>query len=240
MQAHRARASLKSRRFPDGTEWRRILDFFHRRECSPSSIRPWHNAVSECRPKRLLAIASRSLMDRIPPDAVPPVNWVLPLERAACWGPKGMARTTISCRKSEIRLSLPHEQSCASAWPRPQAPVPALRTPGKRAEKKYSRFKLRNPLKSLDSDERIQGNPRKSNAHERGALAAKRPRAKKIQTGSDRTHGAARSREVAKPAPYQRRSAIGSKRAGEPQRAARSLDDEIAVDQVPHWVADQR
>jgi hypothetical protein len=47
-------------------------------------------------------------------------------------------------------------------------PVPALRTPGKRAEKKYSRFKLRNPLKNLDSDERIQGNPRKSNAHERG------------------------------------------------------------------------
>jgi hypothetical protein len=26
----------------------------------------------------------------------------------------------------------------------------------------------RNPLKSLDSDERIQGNPRKSNPHNRG------------------------------------------------------------------------
>jgi hypothetical protein len=34
-------------------------------------------------------------------------------------------------------------------------------------EEKLSRFKLRNPLKSLDSDERIQGNPRESNPHER-------------------------------------------------------------------------
>src|SRR5271156_6606244 len=35
-------------------------------------------------------------------------------------------------------------------------------------EKNYPRFKPRNPLKSLDSDERIQGNPRQSNTHERG------------------------------------------------------------------------
>src|ERR1700738_4440205 len=48
------------------------------------------------------------------------------------------------------------------------APVPALRTPEKGVEKNFPRFKPRNPLKSLDSDERIQGNPRQSNLHQRG------------------------------------------------------------------------
>jgi len=52
--------------------------------------------------------------------------------------------------------------------PRPQASVPAGLPPGEGREKKSSRQKPRNPLKSLDSDERIQENPRKSNARERG------------------------------------------------------------------------
>jgi hypothetical protein len=39
---------------------------------------------------------------------------------------------------------------------------------GESGEKKVSSFKLRNPLKSLDSDERIQGNPRKSNPSRTG------------------------------------------------------------------------
>src|SRR5277367_2710110 len=43
--------------------------------------------------------------------------------------------------------------------PRPQAPVVALLTPGTKREQKVSRFKPRNPLINLDSDERIQGNP---------------------------------------------------------------------------------
>ena len=46
-------------------------------------------------------------------------------------------------------------------------PFRRLSTLRKRAEKKGPRFKLRNLLKSLDSDERIQGNPRESNAPER-------------------------------------------------------------------------
>src|SRR5580658_2408143 len=37
-----------------------------------------------------------------------------------------------------------------------------------RAEKKVSPFKSRNPLKSLNSDETIQRNPRQSKAHRRG------------------------------------------------------------------------
>src|ERR1700733_9077613 len=82
---------------------------------------------------------------------------------------KGAARATISCRKSEIRVSLPHEQSCASAWPKIACFRPGvLSTPEKGARNFLSAKKPRNPLKSLDSDERIQGNPRKSNAQKRG------------------------------------------------------------------------
>jgi hypothetical protein len=47
-------------------------------------------------------------------------------------------------------------------------------TPGKKREKKVHRFVPRNPLKSLDSDEEIQGNPTLMN----GVFAAKRPGAK--------------------------------------------------------------
>jgi hypothetical protein len=39
---------------------------------------------------------------------------------------------------------------------------------GKSGAKKSSTLFPRNPLKSFDSDERIQGNPRKSNPHSRG------------------------------------------------------------------------
>jgi hypothetical protein len=46
--------------------------------------------------------------------------------------------------------------------------LPALLMLGKKREENYFRFRSRNPLKSLDSHERIQGNPRKSNGHERG------------------------------------------------------------------------
>src|ERR1700722_1400060 len=39
---------------------------------------------------------------------------------------------------------------------------------GKGLRKNFPRFKPRNSLKSLDSDERIQGNPRQSRAHNWG------------------------------------------------------------------------
>src|ERR1700733_6858328 len=49
--------------------------------------------------------------------------------------------------------------------------------------KKFSRFYLHNPLKRFDSDERIQGNPRKSNPSELRFSQRKGRPAKKIQTG---------------------------------------------------------
>jgi hypothetical protein len=81
----------------------------------------------------------------------------------------GSGVTAISCGKSESKVSFAHEQSCASGRPSTGAPIPAPHnTTPKTARKKLWRFMPRNPLKSLDSRERIQGNPRKSNPHNRG------------------------------------------------------------------------
>jgi hypothetical protein len=52
-------------------------------------------------------------------------------------------------------------------------PFRAAEFRGETARKKRPRFLPRNPLKSLDSDERIQGNPRKSNSHKLGFHAEK-------------------------------------------------------------------
>jgi hypothetical protein len=127
---------------------------------------------------------SRGANGSKPHDPGPPVNWVLPLERAACGlrGPTRTARTTIYCRKLENYVSLPHEQSCASACPDCGLLFRRLSTLKKSAEKKFPRFMSRNPLKSHDSDEIIQGNPTLII----GAFAAKRPQAKKIQTEARR------------------------------------------------------
>src|SRR5271169_3860972 len=53
--------------------------------------------------------------------------------------------------------------------PRPSGAVPALPTARQGASKIFPASSPRNPLKSRDSDERIQGNPRQSNPHERGS-----------------------------------------------------------------------
>jgi hypothetical protein len=83
-------------------------------------------------------------------------------------GRKATARTTIACRKSEAPVSSPHEQFRASVWPRPPLPSRRLAAPWEKAARKILPTKTpRNPLKSLDSDERIQGNPRKSKAQKR-------------------------------------------------------------------------
>jgi hypothetical protein len=71
--------------------------------------------------------------------------------------PKGMARTTTSCRKSETKLSLPMNNP---ALPHAKNASSRLNAEGRSARKKLPHFNPRNPLKSLDSDERIQGNPR--------------------------------------------------------------------------------
>jgi hypothetical protein len=65
--------------------------------------------------------------------------------------------------------------------PKPQLPFRRFERYGKGLRKKLSRFKPRNLLKSLDSDERIQANPRQSDLMGR-AFRAKTARAKKTQT----------------------------------------------------------
>jgi hypothetical protein len=86
-------------------------------------------------------------------------SFALALERAA-FGlnvRKGMARTTTSCRKSETKLSMPMN-NLALPHAKMLAPVPPLRTREKSPRKNFPRFKPRNPLKSLESDEEIQDN----------------------------------------------------------------------------------
>jgi hypothetical protein len=88
--------------------------------------------------------------DRRPLDAVVlPARGTSPIE-----GPKGKGSGTIHCRKSETRLSSSDEQSRASRWPRPQAPIQGFST-GKSETKIFSTKIRRNSLKSLDSDERM-------------------------------------------------------------------------------------
>jgi hypothetical protein len=82
--------------------------------------------------------------------------------------PTVTVRATIPCRKAETRISSPYEQSCASACPKPWALFRHGSGHGKAPRKKFLRFCPHNSLKRLDSDERIQGNPRKSNRHDRG------------------------------------------------------------------------
>src|ERR1700722_20774358 len=67
--------------------------------------------------------------------------------------------------------------------------------------KNFPRFEPRNPLKTLDSDERIQGNPRQSNPHQQGSSQRNGQGPRKPKR-IDRTDGAAfRCREGAKPTP---------------------------------------
>src|ERR1700729_3308090 len=94
----------------------------------------------------------------------------------------------IHCRKSEIEILLAHEQSCPPACGERGRPSGAPKCNRKSARKNFSRFSPRNLLISHASDERIQGTPRKSKEIQgkpnriNGVFAAKRPRAKKIQT----------------------------------------------------------
>src|ERR1700722_18526214 len=80
------------------------------------------------------------------------------------------------------------------------SPSGASQRQGKGLRKKFPRFTSRNPLKSLDSDERIQGSPRKSNPHERGSSQRNGQGPRKPKR-IDRTDVAARCREGAKPTP---------------------------------------
>jgi hypothetical protein len=77
-------------------------------------------------------------------------------------------RRSITCGKSELELSLPHEQFISSAC---QIVAPSFRgrfRDDKIARKKFVLKIACNPLISRDSDERIQGNPSFSNPQNLG------------------------------------------------------------------------
>lgn len=79
-------------------------------------------------------------------------------------GRKGRFVRQISCRKSETRLSLPDEQSLRSRMAQDGGSRCGALNATEKGREKNSRPKLRNPLRSLDSGERIEGNPSESKA----------------------------------------------------------------------------
>jgi hypothetical protein len=82
--------------------------------------------------------------------------------------PRETTRATIPSGKSENRLGCPMDNPALPLSLDRVLPFRRLEPHGKSAEKNFCSLCPRNPLISLDSDERIQGNPRKSNPHYRG------------------------------------------------------------------------
>jgi hypothetical protein len=87
--------------------------------------------------------------------------------------------------KQKSGYTLPHDQSRLPHRPEPELPSGAVPTKGEPREKSL-RPMPRNPLISLDSDERIQANPRQSNPHERGPSQRKAVDPRKPKTAGDR------------------------------------------------------
>jgi hypothetical protein len=79
-------------------------------------------------------------------------------------------------------------------------------TSGKSAGKKFSAFISCNPLKSLDSDERIQGNPNESNSSKAGLSQRNGEAPRKSKSAGV----AVRCREGSKPNPFKWRAASTS------------------------------
>src|SRR5579872_2804947 len=96
---------------------------------------------------------------------------------------------TIACRKSEGELSSPYEKSYLSATVRPRPPSPTLLMRRKGAKNFCARKGPHKPLKSLDSDERIQVNPRESNSQNLKSWRRNRHAPRKPKRGSSRAAG---------------------------------------------------
>jgi hypothetical protein len=77
---------------------------------------------------------------------------------------EGTAYAAIYCEKSENELSSLYESFLVLQRSHRQATIAVPRTRGRRPTKEFSPIFARNALISLDSNERIQGNPRKSNS----------------------------------------------------------------------------
>jgi hypothetical protein len=123
-----------------------------------------------------------------------------PWLRARCFwvdAAEGDAGAAIYCGKSQIGLSLRHDQSV----PFRQAKIVGRRSHGSRAgakgREKFPSAKIQhNPLKRLNSDERIQGNPSLSNPQNQG-FRGQTARAQENPNRVDRTERRARRREGA-------------------------------------------
>jgi hypothetical protein len=82
-----------------------------------------------------------------------------------CDGEK-WARRTLDCRKPETEISLRHDLAALAPCHRLGPRDASIRE--KPTGRNFPGFLSRNPLKSLNSHERIQGNPRKPNPRKAG------------------------------------------------------------------------
>ena len=93
-----------------------------------------------------------------------------------------------SCRKSEIELSLPYEQFVLSAMRSRSSTVStALPRRQQREEKTFQRSIPRNPLISLNSDERIRRKSKEIKPQKSGVFAAKSAKAQENPNRAGRT-----------------------------------------------------
>ena len=110
----------------------------------------------------------------------PPAGLPYPIPRLTI--PNALREPTIGCRKSESELSSPNEQSSLPPGQNRGYRSAASELQGAKGTGIFSSHKIpRNPLISLVSNEKIQGNPRKSNLLNSGVFIAKRTRTKKNQ-----------------------------------------------------------
>jgi hypothetical protein len=152
-------------------------------------------------------------------------------------GSKGRTRDATSCRKSEIEVSLPHEQSVLFGMAHGGPPFQRRLRDDKSARKNYPLKISCNPLISIDSDERIQGNPRKSNPQNLGFSQPNRDVQENPNRVDDRRR--ARCREGAKPDSIQMHSGltVSERSTGsrcEPERASSRLNAEASTEEADH------
>jgi hypothetical protein len=152
-------------------------------------------------------------------------------------GPKERARAAICCRKSEIEVSLPHEQSVLFGMAHGGPPFQRRFRYDKSARKNYPLKISCNPLISIDSDERIQGNPRKSNPQNLGFCS----QTATFQENPNRVdeRRCARCREGAKPDSIQMHSGltVSERSTGshcQPERPSSRLNAKISPEKGVH------
>jgi hypothetical protein len=134
--------------------------------------------LTDCRNARAFCLAARR-RGSVLAGLVSAMTGVL--RQHTCWTDRrAEAPATMDCRKSETELNSPNEQSCALPL-LASAAIPRSRDlSAKKARRKKLPAKiLCNALISLDSVERIQGNPRESNAHNLGFFALEWPAPRK-------------------------------------------------------------